>query len=781
MVLKPEMFFAWAAVLAAGAPGAAAGEAPVDLASHPGRAIYEKLCVECHGKHGEGVEDKADDPLEGNRSLDSLAGRIERTMPEDQEELCVGGDARAVAEYIYHAFYSLEARARNTPARIELARLTEPQYRNSVADLVQSFRGDLGFGKERGLKARYAGTRSFGGKKENKGNDVFERRDPGVRFDFGLKGPAVPEGKVGFPDDEFSIQWTGSILPEETGVYEFVIRTRNGVSLWVNEHEHEEGKTIDAWVAPHNEVREEQGSVFLIGGRPYPIQLDFFKYREKAASIELLWKPPHGVLESVPERCLTPDWTPESLVIATPFPADDRSVGYERGTSVSKEWLGAVMAGAVRTADYVSQHLNELARTKPDAPDRVEKLKAFAGQFVERAFRRPLAGEERNRLVDKRFADAESPEQAVRRLVLLALTSPRFLYPAISQADGSDGWNMADRMALALWDSLPDQRLRDLAAKGDLARPDRRDRRDQEAGRMVWNWRARAKMQGFFRHWLEIERADDLSKDKKVYPEFNEAVLADLRTSLSLFLEEVVWTGKSDYRQLLLADWLFLNGRLGKLYGHGEVKGGFQKVTMDPGRRTGIVTHPFLLTAFAYHNNTSPIHRGVFLTRNIVGMTLKSPPMANVFKEGKFDPSLTMREKVTEMTRDRACMACHVTINPLGFSLEHYDGIGRWRAQDQNRPVDATGDFKTDTGRTIQLTGARDVAEFAANAPSAHEAFIQQLFHHAVKQPVLAYGDGKMDELRARFEKSGFNVVELLKQIALTAAEGGESSAIAAR
>ena len=745
------------------------------LESHPGAAIYRKMCLECHGETGEGVEGKADDPLYGNRDLESLTGRIERTMPEDEEDLCVGEDARAVAEYIYDAFYSEAARARNTPARVELARLTVPQYRNSVADLILGFRGQIGYGEERGLRAYYYGGYKFNDREEfrkEKKKDRFETRDQQIRFDFGEGTPKREEARE-FAPQGFSIRWEGVLLPEETGEYEFVIRTRNGATLWVNENDHNENtgteKTIDAWVAPGNEVRDEKGTRYLIGGRPYPIRLEFFTYKEKAASIELLWKPPHGVLQTIPTHNLTPDWVHESHVASNPFPADDRSVGYERGTSVSKAWFDAVTAGGIDAADYVVTHLDQLAKTKDDQPDREKKIREFGRLFTERAFRRPLSKEEEKRFVLRHFDEAENAEQAVKRIVLMALTSPRFLYPNLSHGEEPDQWDIANVLALTLWDSLPDERLRNRASNGHLANP---NQLGGAVDQMVWDWRTKAKVREFFHHWLELERAVELSKDETVYPEFNDSVLADLRTSLDLFLEEAIWGENADYRQLLLADYLYLNERLGKLYGKPGIKGGFQKVSLDANRRSGLITHPFLLSSLAYHNSTSPIHRGVFLTRNIVGMTLKSPPMANEFKEGKFDPNLTMREKVTEMTRAKACMACHVTINPLGFSLEHYDGIGRWQTKDRNKPVDATSEFLTDSGETIQLTGARDVAEFAANTPSAHRAFIQQVFHHLVKQPVLAYGPDTMEELRSGFAESGFNVPQLLKRVALTAAQG---------
>jgi hypothetical protein len=742
----------------------------IDLETHPGRAIYQKMCLDCHGERGKGVKDKADDPLEGDRTLESLASRIERTMPEDEEHLCVGEDAHSVAEYIYHAFYSEEARARLTPARIELSRLTVPQYRNSVADLILGFRGDIGPANEKGLKAWYYGGRGFNERKEFREQekpDRYERVDSRIRFDFGDKAPSHEEAKE-FGTEEFSVRWEGALFAPETGTYEFIIRTRNGATLWVNENNHNESgrKTIDTWVAPDNEIREETGKVFLVGGRPYPIRLEFFTYKEEKAYIELLWKSPHGVLETIPNRNLSQYRIHESCIVDVPFPADDRSVGYERGTSVSKAWFDSVTTGAAQAADYVVSHIDELAKTKKDDPERAKKIGDFGVQFVERAFRRPLREAERIEFVDQHYKEAKNLEQAVKRLVLFTLTSPRFLYPELNQPKKPDQWTIAARLALNLWDSVPDQRLLNQVKAGNLGEP---NQLAQHANHAVWNWRTRSKMLGFFHHWLELERAEDLSKDEAVYPEFSDAIQSDLRTSLNLFLDEAVWGEGSGYRQLLLADYLFLNERLGKLYGH-EVKGDFQKVKLDPKRRSGIVTHPFLLSSLAYHNNTSPIHRGVFLTRNIVGMTLKSPPMANEFKEGKFDPSLTMREKVTEMTRAKACMGCHITINPLGFSLENYDGIGRWRTKDRNKPVDPTGDLKTEDGNTIHLTGARDVAEFAAETPSAHQAFLQQLFHHLVKQPVRAYGDEKMDELYEQFRSGDFYIPELMKQIAITAA-----------
>ena len=754
----------------------------------PGAVIYQKLCVECHGKNGEGVKDKYDEPLHGNRSAEALARRIARTMPDDDVGACVGEDAKQVAAYIYDAFYSPRAQARLQPPEFDLARLTIAQYRTSVADVVGRFRPgfDKPPGVERGLKASYSGLviakpapaadpakpvekepakKDKKDKKDEKPPEKtrFDRRDAQVDFAFGAASPA-PD-KMG--PEEFNIRWDGSIIAEETGTYEFIVRTENGARLLVNDPK---TALIDAWVSSGPEVREIKKSLFLLGGRSYPVTLEFFKFKEKTASIRLLWKPPHGVVSVIPQDHLSPDRVRANMVVKTAFPADDRSLGYERGTGVSKGWDQATTAAALEVVEHVDQHLEELSGSKSNAPDRGEKLKQFARRFAEAAFRRPLSEADYQHFVLRHFAAVKSPEIAVKRVILFTLKSPRFLYPDLPKDGEPDGYDVAGRLALSLWDSIPDLNLLRAAADGKLRT---RDQITAQAGRMLGDPRTKAKLGGFFHHWLELERAETISKDPKAFPSFDLAALADLRTSLMLFLDQVVWNDKSDYRELLQADYLLLNERLAKLYGKSVTGEGFQRVAFDPKQRAGVVTHPYLLAAFASSKQTSPIHRGVFLTRNIVGMTLKPPPMAVAFEDAKFDAHLTMREKITELTKNTSCMGCHRTINPLGYSLENYDAIGRWRTQDNNRPINAVADFSTDEGQTIRLTGARDLVKFAVENPDGHRAFIHQLFQHTIKQSVNVYGPDTLESLRQSFTASGFNVRKLLAEIAVIAASRG--------
>jgi len=724
-----------------------------------GSAIYQRHCVKCHGKNGEGVKGKYDEALVGDWSVERLARYIDKSMPEGAPHRVDAKESEAVARFIHDAFYSREAQVRNNPPRVELARLTNRQYQTSVADLLKPFMGtDEPVKSERGLSAAYYNSRNT-----RSDQRAFERVEGRIDYDFGEGSPDKDKLKA----EEFSIRWAGSLLAEETGEYEFILKTPNGSRLWINSTQNNpDTPLIDAWVASPSNV-EHRATLKLLGGRAYPIRLEFFKFKDKTASVSLQWKPPHGAQEVIPARNLSPVRTAPTFVVNTPFPPDDRSVGYERGVSVSKSWDEATTRAALEVADYVVKRLDQFTRSRPTDGDRAAKVEAFCRQFVEAAFRRPLTAEDQRLYVTGPLQSTLQPESAVKRVILLALKSPRFLYLGLERAN-ADGFEVASRLSYALWDSLPDRELLRLAAEGKLPS---REEIARQARRMLADPRARAKLREFLQHWLQMNEVEDLTKDDQLFPGFTPQIIADLRTSLTLFVEDVLWSEASDYRRLLLEDDLYVNERLAKFYGiPAPQTNDFVKVSLDPQQRSGVVTHPYLLAAFSYNKTTSPIHRGVFLTRNIVGRALKPPPVAVAFNEGEFDPKLTMREKVEKLTQGVACQGCHSVINPLGFSLENYDAVGRFRTQEGSRPVDAVSEYVTDEGQTITFKNARDLAQFAVGSDHAHRGFIEQLFHKLVKQPVLAYGPDAPERLRQSFIQSGFNIRELVIEIAALAA-----------
>ena len=487
-----------------------------------GREIFRKQCAKCHGKNGEGVKGKYDDSLAGDWSLEKLTRYIDKNMPDDAPGKCVGEDAKAVARYINDAFYSREARLRNHPPRVELVRLTNRQYINTVADLIKTFAGtDTPPGTERGLQAVYYNSKGF--KQDKK---FQERVDRQVNLDFGDGTPDPSRSGT----NEFSIQWRGSILAEETGDYEFTAKTPNGVRLWVND---DDATLIDASVASA-ELSEHSASIRLIGGRIYPMRLEFFKAtKDKSASIKLMWKKPHGTKEVIPARNLSPAPVTPTFVLTTPFPPDDSSVGYERGTAVSKAWDEATTYAAIEVSNYVVERLDRLSQSKPSDPDRAAKLENFCNEFVATAFRRPLTDEQRRVFVSMQITGAAKIEDAVKRVVLLTLKSSHFLYLGLENSMPDD-FEIAARLSFDLWDSLPSRGLWKRAGQGGLRT---REQVTQQATRMLEDPRARAKMQYFLQQWLQMNRVEDFSKDAGLYPGFTPEIIADLRTSLNIFLE----------------------------------------------------------------------------------------------------------------------------------------------------------------------------------------------------------------------------------------------------
>ncbi|HUG18145.1 MAG TPA: DUF1588 domain-containing protein, partial [Planctomycetaceae bacterium] len=248
-------------------------------------------------------------------------------------------------------------------------------------------------------------------------------------------------------------------------------------------------------------------------------------------------------------------------------------------------------------------------------------------------------------------------------------------------------------------------------------------------------------------------------------------IAADLRVSLDLFLDDVVWSDRSDFRNLLLSNEIYLNGRLAKYYGYDLPEDApFQKVPLEPDFRAGLLTHPYLMAGYAYTDSSSPIHRGVFLTRNVLGRFLKPPPIAVAPTPVDLAPDMTTRERVTIQTRETLCMSCHGMINDLGFSLEQFDAVGRFRKQERGRDVDASGRYVKRSGEEVLFEGARELAGFLAESDDSQNAFTEFMFQYFVKQPVQAFEPEMLPRLRQQFVDDNYHIRQLLARIATESA-----------
>ncbi len=255
-----------------------------------GQAIYQKQCASCHGEQGQGTKDGHDEPLMGDASVGELARVIEKTMPKDEPEQCVGKDAQAVAAYIHYRFYSEAAQVRNRPPRIGLSRLTATQLRQSLADLYSVVDGLRGFTSERGVKGIY-----FDGSRWRNEKKKLERIDPVIDFDFADASPVE-----GMDPRDYYIYWEGGIKADVTGRYEIVVHSTCSFVLHLGSMER---KFIDNHVQS-GDVSEFRQSIHLTAGRVYPFKIDFTQRKRKTeqppARIRLAWIKPHGVEQTIP-------------------------------------------------------------------------------------------------------------------------------------------------------------------------------------------------------------------------------------------------------------------------------------------------------------------------------------------------------------------------------------------------------------------------------------------------------------------------------------------------
>ncbi|NBR05210.1 MAG: DUF1592 domain-containing protein [Planctomycetes bacterium] len=722
-----------------------------------GKKIYETKCLSCHGLNGEGVKGKYNKPLSGDLTPNQLAKIIEETMPKEDPGSLSEADALAVSAYIHEGFYSSIARERNRPARIELSRLTVRQYRNSMMDLVGSFRPNaVPSDKTKGLRGEYFKTRNF-----NKGDLAESRIDAEVDFDFKEESPIPGKMEPG----EFTLRWTGAIHAPETGYYEFVIHASHAVRLWVND---KNTPLIDAWVKSGKDT-EYKGSIYLISGHSYSLRLEFTKAKQgvndnkkpkvvQPAFVKLLWKKPGGPVEICPGEYLSTLAPPEMFVCSTPFPPDDGSLGWERGSTVSKEWDQATTEGALEAAKYITSKLPEFTKVKDGDPLFLEKTEEFLKKFASRAFRRNLQGAE-SEFIKKVLKEFKDPQDGALRVLVWILKSPNFLYRNEGQ-----GGALASQLSYILWDSIPDQQLLDAEASGKLKNVEGLNR---EIDRMLLDSRAQEKIRVFFHDILLLNQTHELNKDASRFPGFDSKLESDLRISLDKSIEEVFWEKDSSYQRLFLEQGLFMNERIAKFYQQNtKSKTGFEKVSLDAGQRAGIVTHPYMLSMLSYSAESSPIHRGVFLARSLLGVSLKPPPEAAAPLAASLHPSLTTRERVALQTKGGACMTCHATINSLGFTLERFDAVGRLREKDNSKLIDSSGWYVARDGKKIAIENAQGLGQYLASSPDAHRAFAEQMFHHLLKQPTRAYGAETLEQLTRYFEKNSLNMRKLAGEMA---------------
>ncbi len=320
--------------------------------------------------------------------------------------------------------------------------------------------------------------------------------------------------------------------------------------------------------------------------------------------------------------------------------------------------------------------------------------------LMRRAYRRPVSDADFGKPMELyRAARAAGDFDAGIEMALSAvLVNPRFLFrmePAPPGVAPNSAYRISDiqlasRLSFFLWSSIPDDELLDLAERGELGKPEVLER---QALRMLADTRSQSLVSNFADQWLHLRNLDSITPDLRLFPDFDDNLRQAFRQETELLFEGVLRNDRS-VLELLKSDHTFLNERLAKHYGIPHVYGSrFRRVELgDDSVRGALLRQGSVLTVTSYATRTSPVIRGKWILENILGMP-PPPPPANVpaLKDNTVSSSLSVRERLAEHRANVACASCHNLMDPVGFALENFDAVGRWRTIEEGRPIDSTG------------------------------------------------------------------------------------------
>jgi len=320
------------------------------------------------------------------------------------------------------------------------------------------------------------------------------------------------------------------------------------------------------------------------------------------------------------------------------------------------------------------------------------KAEQVLSALMRRAYRRPVMKDDLAKPME--FFRAEKDfEAGIQSALSAILVSPQFLFrvehdqPAKSIYRVSD-IDLASRLSFFLWSSIPDDELLGLAERGQLSK---NDVIEKQTRRMLADSRARALVSNFGGQWLYLRNLESFTPDLRLFPDFDDNLRQAFREETELFFESVLSEDRS-VLDLLKADYTFLNERLAKHYGIPNVYGNRFRRVSTAGERGGLLRHGSVLAVTSYATRTSPVIRGKWVLANLLG-TPPPPPLPDVpaLKDNTIAANLSVRERLSEHRANAACAVCHDVIDPVGFSLENYDAVGRWRSSEEGKPVDCSG------------------------------------------------------------------------------------------
>jgi hypothetical protein len=360
--------------------------------------------------------------------------------------------------------------------------------------------------------------------------------------------------------------------------------------------------------------------------------------------------------------------------------------------------------------------------------------------LAQRAYRRPVTDADLQFLMPFYTAgrgDGGNFEAGIQRALERLLVSPQFLFRIEHNPEGSAPQHISDlelasRLSFFLWSSIPDNELLARAAKGELKDPAVLDR---EIHRMLADDRSQSMVTNFAEQWLYLRDIEAKQPDELLFPDFDDSLRQAFRKETDLFLNAVLRENRSVV-DLLTANFTFVNERLAKHYGIPNVEGSyFRRVTLPEGSvRGGLLGQGSLLTLTSYATRTSPVVRGKWVLENLLSAP-PAPPPPNIpalkTEASETGKPLSMREAMLQHRANPACAGCHARMDPIGFAMENFDAVGRWRDTDAGSTIDTSGVFPDGT----KFEGMAGLKQVLVGRP---EQFVS-----TIAEKLLMYGLGR--------------------------------------
>jgi hypothetical protein len=422
---------------------------------------------------------------------------------------------------------------------------------------------------------------------------------------------------------------------------------------------------------------------------------------------------------------------------ADDFPSDDVGYGFDNiGDVLSlppllmEKYLSAAATiserAIIRPADrrpsdpLPESHRRILFREPASPGEYPDVARAIVERFATRAYRRPVSPGETARLmsfVELALSNGDSFERGIQLAVQAVLISPHFLFrveldsrpratgQAARPGDGAESigeFELASRLSYFLWSTMPDEELFRRAAEGRLHTP---EILASQVRRMLLDPKARALVENFAGQWLQIRNLKIVNPDRDRFPGFDEPLREAMLRETELFFDEVMRADRS-ILDFLDADFTYVNERLARHYGLSGITGeGFRRVRLNGQGRGGLLTQASVLTVTSNPNRTSPVKRGRWVLEQILGTPPPPPPpeVAPLKEDRAADTGRTLRQRMEQHRAQSSCAVCHNRLDPLGFGLENYDGVGAWREKEGSQPVDASGTLPS--GETFRGPG----------------------------------------------------------------------------